>query len=126
MTQTIYALAGGLAHEFSDHANKVDTKQFISSINGQLVQAPTMLDIDDIELDSERERVNAVMRYMTGCDPLRVSMSATDVEVWDYTWDKLLLKFNFEGTTIQVLNLAQVYARILVAVGLREQEWRSI
>lgn len=125
MTQTIYALAGGLSYEFSDHANKVDTKQFISAINGQLTQTTTMLDIDSIELDSERQRVNAVMSYLTGQDPLRVSMSATDLEVWDYTWDKLLLKFDFEGTTIQVLNLAQVYARILVAVGLREQEWCS-
>lgn len=125
MGTELYALAGGIAHEFKSYAEASDRVIFVSALSGEPVKADTMLALGNIELDVERERVNAVMDYLVGMDGLRVSMSTTDIEVWDYTWDNLITKYDFDGTTIQVLPLAKVFARILVAVAKREQEFRN-
>ena len=115
-----YELAGGISNEFKALAKQLDSK--VIGEGEQSWVADSTISLSNIELDVERQRVNAVLEVMPN-EFYRVSIGEWGVELWDYEWDVKLFDIDFDGIVYSVINISAFISRIIwgLAVNLRER-----
>jgi len=117
---TTYELAGGIAHEFNALAKRLDSN--IIGEGDQSWVADSTISLGSVQIDIERERVNAVLEVMPN-EMYRVAIGEHTIEVWDYEWDIKLFDIDFDGIIYSTMNLSGFLSRIVwgLAINLREK-----